>query len=205
MESAEVLSRLGKLNPRLGIWNQKVNYEFSKLWDMSHLPPGGLTPEMKEALTVARVRAGESPEEELYDLLDELGDIYLRSETKQRNEIRRIVAANREVLGELGNYTARGTNLLKSTGEARWLYLGLIAASIEDLQVDYRDTLVLLGDLLLAAKQVGIDPLPVFQEIASLSNPDVTAVGSSTQNALANFHKTAYYKKSIQPELDKLS
>jgi hypothetical protein len=74
---------------------------------------------------------------------------------------------------------------------------------MEDLQVDFRDTLVSLGELWLAASRAGIDPSPYFQEVAAISSPETTNVDTSMREVLANFELSAYFIEAVRPNLDR--
>jgi hypothetical protein len=69
------------------------------------------------------------------------------------------------------------------------------AACVSDLQPDYRDMYVSLGELWLAAVERGIDPASVFERLAPL------AASESTECFLAGFTTSTYFAQSIAPHL----
>jgi len=80
--------------------------------------------------------------------------------------------------------------------------MGLIAASLENLQEDARETYGRLGDLYRAAIQVDIDPGPYFQQAAELSSTEVKNIShESMQTLLANFQQSPYFEKELKPKL----
>jgi hypothetical protein len=89
----------------------------------------------------------------------------------------------------------------EATNDVQWLHLGLASVAIEDLQFDYRDTLIALGELFLAATRAGISPLPLFQKVAGISSSEVTHSSMSTRDLLTNFDKTEYFVATIKPKL----
>src|SRR5207249_9822030 len=77
-----------------------------------------------------------------FSLLDELCRIYIDPDTaaEQRAEIRRLAWDDLNIIGQLFSYIDRTIKELGSTGDIERLKLGLAAVSIENLQLDYRDT-----------------------------------------------------------------
>ena len=71
--------------------------------------------------------------------------------------------------------TADGIN---APSDIPLLRLGLAAMSIEDFSVDYRDSLLALAELCVRAERAGIDPRPVFDEIAEMSSAQVSTGGA---------------------------
>ena len=142
-----------------------------------------------------------------FSLLDELCRIYIDPSTapEQRAEIRRLAWDDLNVIGQLYSYIDRTTKEFNSTGDIEWLKLGLAAVSIENLQLDYRDSYTKLGKLYRAAIGVGIDPLPHFQHVASISSAEDMEPGvrRSTRDFLADFHKSAYFSSAIKPKLNR--
>src|SRR5438477_1228696 len=139
-----------------------------------------------------------------FSVLYELCDVYLDTSTtpEQRQSVRGLGSNNRTISGRLFAYVGHTTMRLKSTGEVRWLRSGLAAASIEDLQLDSRDTIMLLGHHYLTAHRVGIDPLPHFHYVATISNEEPRSFAPQGMSALLHdFHLSAYFLASVKPQI----
>jgi hypothetical protein len=69
----------------------------------------------------------------------------------------------------------RLSSSMGSGDDATWrlrLRLGLAAAAILQEREDYRDIMVSLAFLHHAARRAGIDPDPLFREVAALARPE---------------------------------
>ncbi len=78
----------------------------------------------------------------------------------------------RNDLSSLILYMRRVASSIES-GDHTWrLRLGLAAAAILQEREDYRDVMVSLASLHHAARQAGIDPRPIFREVAALARPE---------------------------------
>jgi hypothetical protein len=99
---------------------------------------------------------------------------------------------------------AHATQMLSTGGLALWLDRGLAAASIEDRRSDYRDWLVSVGDLYIAAHKASIDPTPALRRMAERSNPEPHRAAQGpggTRESLAHFEQSAYFGTSVLPRL----
>ena len=144
---------------------------------------------------------GPGPHEAAFALLDEVCDLYLRSDPKRCALIRGVVHRH-EIRRLLGEYTARASRVLQQGGRPEWLARALAAASIDDQRVDYRDWLMALGDVYLSARAHGIDPAPELKRVAEISNAEPhRAAPSPTRDAMARFEESAYFATSILPRL----
>lgn len=128
-----------------------------------------------------------------FDLLEQLCSIYLDPNTtaEEREEIRALAWNDANIMGQLLAYVRRAAGQLRSTSDVKWLRLGLAAASIENLQLDYRDTSTFLGVLYTAASEVGIDPAPYFEIVAGISSDQPNSVKIVTRDFLLNFDGSA--------------
>jgi hypothetical protein len=216
---AEIRGHLAGLNARLAVWDKNVDDEFRKLWNINDTDPARFGESVKEAHDLAVLQVGPGPLEEVYRLFDNLGGIYLEASVEERAQIRDLLGDKPNLLDAAQGYVERAAQLLEQSRDARWLRLGLAAASIEDRRADYRDTLAALSDLYVAAKRAGITPRPYFQAVAEISNPvnehgySTTSVrhpslrrvfqpfaklqeqlfgNGSTQDLLMNFHKAPF-------------
>ena len=190
---AEIDAQLSRLN---GIWED---------WDgklaevQKDLVRGGM--DVLEAAGVVHrrqmdaFRAGTSPLDldEVREALDELCALYLRADEEQRLRVRDSFANKRRVRMYLHSYIGgRAASQLRSTGESRWLDLGLAAASICDQKVDWRDLLIALGKLWLAAEDTGIAPARHFSAVARISSDEPVYRSGSTRKLLRGFRSSAH-------------
>lgn len=116
-----------------------------------------------------------------------------------REEIRALAWNDANIMGQLLIYARRAAGQLRSTRDDKWLKLGLSAASIENLQLDSRDTYTLLGALYTAAMEVGIDPAPYFEIVAGISSDQPDAEEIATRDFLLNFVGSAYFLEPVNP------
>ena len=130
--------------------------------------------------------------EEIFNFFDRNYEVYLRATDEQRAEIRSVIytryypGPHYGIVRYMENFfidllweyiRERAVKELKSTGDKVWLMRGLVATSMENCSVDFRDSLSLLASLYRAAKQKGINPEPIFQEIAKISSHEITPGG----------------------------
>ena len=110
------------------------------------------------------------PNTEMYAVFDELTGLYLEVGSEDREHIRITVSDKDGLLSALVGYANRSANHIKSLADRIWLKKGLAALSIEDCCKDFRDVLLALSELYLAAEDVGLYPMPEFKAIARLSS-----------------------------------
>lgn len=200
---SQTKARIVDLNARLRAWDAKVQVEFSKLFN-----PGDpkLTDwdRVGEFGHLAESRVGEGPHEELYLLFDVVCSKYLQGTPEERDTIRSFIQDNHSVLSALGRYVGKATDHLASTGDTQWLMLALAAISIENLQIDYRDTYYTLGTLFIIAVEAGVNPVPYFEQVGSISDTHKQFAGSgTTRDFLTNFLQSEFFKSSVKPKLNK--
>jgi len=191
---AEIDRRLAGFDARYVEWNWRLAEQQRELVD------GGV--DFWRALDIASAQRDESIEsgdclvdlEALNSLLDELCGLYLEADRRGRIAIRGLFDGKQSLLNHLHSYIARASRLLGSSRDRKWLRLGLAAASIGDMRVDWRDLLICLGDLYLTAKRVHVRPGRDFQAVARLSNPVGRDDERSMRDLLAGFHKSAYLR-----------
>lgn len=147
-------------------------------------------------------RAGSTPVDldQLHQVVDELCGLYLHAGEEQRQLIRSLMDGKERVRKYLHSYIGgRAASLVRSTGEPGWLDLGLAGASIANQKVDYRDLLIALGELWLAAEQVGLEPAGHFSAVAEMSSTEPVYGNRSTRELLRGF-STSGYLRSIKPK-----
>ena len=136
------------------------------------------------------------PYQPLYALFDQLCPYYLEAMPQERTEIRAAASDKAGVLSALLGYVYTSASRLQSSADREWLRKGLAAASIENCSVDYRDVLLALAELYVAAEKVGIDPKPHFAAVAELSSSDTPRGGMTpVREMLADFHSYAVLKE----------
>ncbi len=192
--------RLAELDTRYAAWNR----ELERMRD--DLVSGGM--DFWESLDAVHrhsnesIKSGSCPIDfhALNELLDELCGVYLEASPRQRAAIRGFFDHKESALKYLHSYIGRASRFLKSSGDKKWLRLGLAAASIVDRRVDWRDLMICLGDLYLTARDAGIGrPGYYFTAVAKMSNPVGRHRESSTLELLRDFRKSAYLTSLKKP------
>jgi hypothetical protein len=131
--------------------------------------------------------------------LDELFELYLRADEDQRLLIRGFFEDKNRLLKYLHSYVGgRAAPQLRSTGDVEWLRLGLAAASIADQRVDWRDLLICLGALWMAAEEAGIAPARYFSAVARISSDEPRYGNSSTRQLLRGFRSSGHLRSIKQ-------
>ena len=192
---AEMDVRLAELNERWEDWDRELAKEQQELEDRGMGWWDAL--EAIHERSMERMRRGNSPVtlDELHELLDELCGIYLEVDAARRAAIRAFFDEKQRVLKYLHSYVGgRAAPLVASTGDVKWLRLGLAAGSIADRRVDYRDLLICLGELWLAAEEAGIAPARHFSAVARISNPEPRPGEQSTRDLLRGFRRSAHLR-----------
>jgi hypothetical protein len=85
------------------------------------------------------------------------------------------IASRESARNDLSNlifYMRRVASSISSGDETSRLRLGLAAAAIVQEREDYRDIIVSLAFLHHGARRAGIDPDPIFREVAGLGRPE---------------------------------
>jgi hypothetical protein len=142
-------------------------------------------------------------EAEIFQVLDEAIRIYPDATTSQREYIRQMLAKYYGVGQYLKSYVTGSITKLDTTVSSDRLYPALIAISIDNNNFgDYRDVLVMLGNLWLTAARAGIDPKPYFDEVAAISSSDLHSQGNkSTRDILTTFDQSAHFQEAVKPHL----
>jgi hypothetical protein len=200
---AEIDAGLARVNEAWTAWDAELVQE------QRRLEQGGM--DMWEALEVIHrqqmegLRSGTGPVtfSKIHVLLDELFDLYLNADEEQRLLIRGFFEDKDRLKKYLHSYVGgRAAPHLGSTGDVEWLRRGLAAASIADQRVDWRDLLICLGALWMAAEEAGIAPARYFSSVARISS-DVPRYGSSSTRALLRGFRNSGHLKSIKRRVEK--
>lgn len=165
--------RLKALEARLGAWQVQVKVEieaeFAKLHKSGRIHD---IASQQEAARLALARAGDGPRRELNGTVDELCNLYLKSDPARRAGIRALLQQNENIFHDLWGYVRRAAEQVRSGGGELWCRFGLAVVSMEDLLGDLSDTIEGLLDLHQAAMQQGITPEPLFKEVAAVSSDE---------------------------------
>jgi hypothetical protein len=136
------------------------------------------------------------PSEEQGQFFDYLCQIYLAASHEQCARIRTVVSDKRGILNHLLGHVYRSARRIHSSIDGQWLRIGLAAASIENCSSDYRDFLLALAELYVAAESAGIDPRRDFKAIAAMSSRETPSGGMTpVSDMLARFHTYAVLKE----------
>jgi hypothetical protein len=136
------------------------------------------------------------PSEEQGQFFDRLCQIYLAASHEQRARIRTAVSDKRGVLNHLLGHFYRSARQIHSAADGQWLRIGLAAASIENCSSDYRDFLLALAELFVAAESAGINPRPEFKAVAAMSSRETPRGGMTpVSTMLSKFHTYAVLKE----------
>ncbi len=111
------------------------------------------------------------------NFLDENYNVYLNSSPEDCEQIRTSFYGIRNFEDYLFEYTRRAVAQLQATREEAWLWRGLVATSLENCGIDFRDTLIALAELYVIAEECEIDPKAAFRKVAALSSQDKTRGG----------------------------
>ena len=197
---AKIARDLEALDRPIREWRDARERTFAKTLDKKD---GKLAPLMGRLPQAAAAAAGvgRGPREQVYAALDEICDLYARADADSCRRLRALVHEH-EARGLLEEYLSRCARVLEQGGKPVWLERGLAAASIDDQHRDYRDWLMALGDLYLAAYERGLQPGAALQKIAERSSEEKPSGGPTpTRQALARFEESAYFATSILPRL----
>jgi hypothetical protein len=165
--------RLTVLNERLAAWQAQVKVEveveFAKLNKSGKIHD---SEGQQQAAQLALARAGDGPRHELNVAIDELCDLYLKSDSEQRAAIRALLRQHGHIFHDLWGYVRRAAEQVRAGGGELWCRFGLAVVSMEDMLTDLTDTVEGLMELHQAAVQNGVDPTPLFKEVAALSSDE---------------------------------
>jgi hypothetical protein len=166
--------RLKALDARLGAWQAQVKVEIEIEFDKLNKTGKMHDPtSQQEAARLALARAGDGPRRELNGTVDELCNLYLKSDSAQRFEIRALIQQNEHIFHDLWGYVRRAAEQVRSGGGELWCRFGLAVVSMEDLLGDLTDTIEGLSELHQAAVEQGIAPEPLLKEVAAISSTEL--------------------------------
>jgi len=126
---------------------------------------------------------------QFYKFMDESYMVYMNATPKERAEIRIFIGKQSSTsyyFEDLIRKYVRDHIIqqIQLTGKNVWLIRGLVAISLENSGVDYRDTLVSLAQLYSVAEEKGLKPKNDFHRIADISGEDVPPGGTTPMRKL---------------------
>ena len=197
MNLAEVIEQLNQLEERYQEWVKPINQvirECSYKVNRDGYTPGDFERDVRQIKE--KQLAKYNPYQEIYELLDRLCPAYLDATPEQRAEIRAAASDKDGVLSGLLGYVYRAAERIRSESGREWLRRGLAAVSIENCRKDYRDVLLALAELYVAAEEMGINPRSDFKAVSRISSREKPRGGETPVSAmLANFHSYAALKE----------
>lgn len=112
--------------------------------------------------------------------LSDLADFYRRCNSVQRRTLRGSL--NPATIGNLLFYVRRMSIQIMETVDPIWLVRALAAASLENAQCDYRDSIVSLVIARAGAEAVSIDSVPHFNYALSRCDPVMVPIFSNARD-----------------------
>ena len=132
---------------------------------------------------------------EIFDFIDQNHDVYLNATSQDCEKIRTTIT-NCYYINQKGSLSRffedlflqyvqqRAVPKLKETGDKIWLTRGLVAMSIENSGIDYRDSILALSELRKASHEKNIDPNSEFERVAKISSQEKPRGGSTPMSQL---------------------
>lgn len=187
METKEFQERIKGYAEQYRHWKKPINEFLGKIREEQHIDWSDYEGPKKVDMAIQEFTEkyeiqNPDPIETIYAFLDQEYEAYLNATQEECDAIRASFNINRDFENLLLGYVYRAAKKLRSTRDVKWLERGLVAASLENSGMDYRDTITSLGELYKAA--IGIDPDPYFQKTASLASRDKPRGGSTPLNVL---------------------
>ncbi len=210
MELATLLEQLGEWEDRYQEWVEPINRAIREC-SFKVNRDGYTSADYARDVSAIRdaQRAKYDPYTAIYGLLDELCPAYLGASTEQRAAARAAVDDKPGLLSALLGYAYRAAerlrssaDRLRSSADREWLRRGLAAISIENCARDYRDVLLALAELYVAAEEAGIEPRSDFKVVSRLSSGEKPRGGrTSVRRMLANFHSYGVLRERRERDL----
>jgi hypothetical protein len=132
--------------------------------------------------------------EDLNLTLQEIFQVFLNSESDQREMLVDLIESKDCVMKHLVIFPDYAANQIHTGNDERWVKAGAVAALIEDGRTDFRDLWVSLGTLYCKAKSCGINLEQLFAEVEALGSPDNDFFDSGKlgRGILSDFLKSDY-------------
>lgn len=198
-------NELAELDRRLADWYRRYDAEYKRLARGARRLFQKPDPaRLAQADAEARQSVGDALLREVASFLDGLSADYLAALPGERARIRARIGSHEAIFRFYWPFVASQPAAVRGPGDVERLRLALAAASIDDLRsTDIRAVDELLGELWLAAERAGIDPAPVFQEVAAVSNRATGGGSAHFRDRLAGFEGSLHFKEAVQPRRSK--
>lgn len=115
-----------------------------------------------------------TPEAENMRFYLDLCEYYRKSPECDRRKISEVLNGKKGILNRLLGLVWECSEKIIATKDIFWLITGLTAAQIEGGRLDYRDFLLALSELYVAAAETGINPKEHFNEAGGAVPKDFT-------------------------------
>lgn len=143
----------------------------------------------------ANLRKKEDLLGEIYDFIDKNFEVYLSATHQECEDIRKSVTNCYHIdkNGKANHFledlflcyvNERAIPKIKETGDKVWLTRGLVAMSIENSGIDYRDSILALSELRKISRDKNIDPNPEFKKVAEISSNEKPRGGETAMSKL---------------------
>jgi hypothetical protein len=162
-----------------------------------------LAPAERESMErAALAAAGDVEPRAAHAFLDELAGLYLAEKSPQVRAAMRAAIGNSDALFRtLWDYAEQTPDLVRGPSDETRLRRGLAAIALDDMRVDVRRLDELLGRIYVTATRSGIEPGPIFQAVAAVSNPGAAGGGAHMRSFLADFEGSLHFKQHVAPRL----
>ncbi len=201
MDLASIKAELAALEIRLADWSKPINQAWKA--NFARVNRNGYTAKDLER-EMKQLREEQLARNDIYKEInafyDQLMPQYLGAVDAEREQVRSLFRKKRGMQTALLGFAYRAADGINSPSDIPLLRTGLAAMSLEDFSVDYRDTLLALAELCVRAERAGIDPRPLFDEIAEMSSDQVSTGGSTkpTKQVLREFQNYAVLNERRQ-------
>ena len=111
-----------------------------------------------------------SPDKEQEGLVNLVCRTYLGSGAADKTRLANHLSNKEGLLNCLLGFAYNCAQMLKKTKNAEWLRLGLAAAHLAKMRMDYRDVLLAWAELYVVAEEAGITPDQAFQDICKIGD-----------------------------------
>jgi hypothetical protein len=195
-------TKLAELDRRLAEWYRRFDAEVARLARGARRLFRKPDPaRLSQAETAARQSVGEELLREVAAFLDRLSADYLQALPGERARIRARIGSHEAIFRFHWSFCASQPDAIRGPDDTERLRLALAAVSIDDLRsTDVRAVDELLGRLWLAAERAGIEPAPVFAEVATVSNRATGGGGAHFRERLEGFERSVHFRDVVQPQ-----
>ena len=201
MDLDSIKAQIADLEIRLADWSKPIDQAWKA--SFARVNRNGYTSKDLER-DMEQVREEQLAKSNIYEEInafyDQLMPQYLSAADAEREQVRSLFRKKRGLQNTLLGFAYRSADRINSPTDIPLLRLGLAAMSIEDFSVDYRDSLLALAELCVRAERAGIDPRPIFDDIAGMSSSQVSTGGSTkpTSQVLKEFQNYAVLNERRQ-------